>query len=40
MIYNGSVFAEIFRAGLNSLPKGQSEAGFAVGLASEPGARA
>lgn len=32
MIYNGAVFAEIFRAGLNSLPKGQSEAGFAVGL--------
>jgi glutamate transport system permease protein len=32
MIYNGAVFAEIFRAGLNSLPKGQSEAGYAVGL--------
>jgi glutamate transport system permease protein len=32
MIYNGSVFAEIFRAGLNSLPKGQSEAGYAIGL--------
>ncbi|PPL18953.1 amino acid ABC transporter permease [Microterricola pindariensis] len=31
-IYNGSVFAEIFRAGLNSLPKGQSEAGAAIGL--------
>lgn len=32
MIYNGAVFAEIFRAGLNSLPPGQSEAGFAIGL--------
>lgn len=32
MIYNGSVFAEIFRAGIQSLPKGQSEAGFAIGL--------
>lgn len=32
MIYNGAVFAEIFRAGLNSLPPGQSEAGYAIGL--------
>jgi len=32
MIYNGSVFAEIFRAGIQSLPKGQSEAGYAVGF--------
>lgn len=32
MIYNGAVFAEIFRAGLDSLPKGQSEAGSALGL--------
>lgn len=32
MIYNGSVFAEIFRAGIQSLPKGQSEAGYAIGL--------
>lgn len=32
MIYNGAVFAEIFRSGLNSLPKGQSEAGQAIGL--------
>lgn len=34
MIYNGAVFAEIFRAGLNSLPRGQSEAGYAIGLRS------
>ncbi len=32
MIYNGAVFAEIFRAGLNSLPAGQREAGEAIGL--------
>jgi glutamate transport system permease protein len=32
MIYNGSVFAEIFRAGITSLPKGQNEAGQAIGL--------
>ncbi|WP_336660890.1 amino acid ABC transporter permease [Leucobacter sp. USHLN153] len=32
MIYNGAVFAEIFRAGLDSLPKGQREAGEAIGL--------
>ncbi|MDQ0615752.1 glutamate transport system permease protein [Microbacterium sp. W4I4] len=32
MIYNGSVFAEIFRAGIQSLPSGQSEAGYAIGL--------
>lgn len=32
MIYNGAVFAEIFRAGIQSLPTGQSEAGYAIGL--------
>ncbi|PWB98210.1 amino acid ABC transporter permease [Homoserinimonas hongtaonis] len=32
MIYNGSVFAEIFRAGLNSIPPGQSEAAQAIGM--------
>lgn len=32
MIYNGAVFAEIFRAGIQSLPIGQSEAGYAIGL--------
>jgi glutamate transport system permease protein len=31
-IYNGAVMAEILRAGLISLPKGQSEAAYAIGL--------
>lgn len=31
-IYNGSVIAEIVRAGILSLPRGQSEAGAALGL--------
>lgn len=31
-LYNGTVIAEILRAGINSLPKGQSEAGTALGL--------
>ncbi|MGW0006462.1 amino acid ABC transporter permease [Nocardia grenadensis] len=31
-IYNGSVIAEIVRAGILSLPKGQTEAGAALGL--------
>lgn len=31
-IYNGSVIAEIVRAGILSLPRGQSEAGVALGL--------
>jgi glutamate transport system permease protein len=31
-LYNGAVFAEIFRAGVESLPKGQREAGMAIGL--------
>jgi glutamate transport system permease protein len=30
--YNGSVLAEVFRAGVESLPRGQGEAGYAVGL--------
>ena len=30
--YNGSVLAEVIRAGVESLPRGQSEAGYAVGL--------
>lgn len=30
--YNGSVLAEAFRAGIESLPRGQKEAGFAIGL--------
>ncbi|WP_433326280.1 amino acid ABC transporter permease [Spirillospora sp. CA-294931] len=32
MLYNGSVLAEVFRAGILSLPKGQSEAAYAIGL--------
>lgn len=31
-LYNGSVLAEAFRAGIEALPKGQSEAGLAIGL--------
>src|SRR6266700_4448276 len=31
-MYNGSVLAEVMRAGINAIPKGQSEAGYAVGL--------
>jgi glutamate transport system permease protein len=32
MLYNGSVLAEIFRAGVNSLPRGQTEAAYAIGM--------
>lgn len=32
MLYNGSVIAEIIRAGVHALPKGQKEAGVAIGL--------
>lgn len=31
-LYNGAVQAEIFRAGVRAVPKGQSEAGYAIGL--------
>lgn len=31
-LYNGSVLAEIFRAGINAVPYGQSEGAYAVGL--------
>ncbi|TJZ41634.1 amino acid ABC transporter permease [Streptomyces piniterrae] len=31
-VYNGSVQAEVLRAGINSVPKGQSEAAYALGL--------
>ena len=30
--YNGSVLAEVIRAGVESLPRGQSESGYAIGL--------
>jgi glutamate transport system permease protein len=32
VLYNGSVLAEIFRSGIKSLPKGQTEASMAIGL--------
>jgi glutamate transport system permease protein len=31
-LYNGSVLAEVFRAGVNSVPSGQREAAFALGM--------
>jgi glutamate transport system permease protein len=31
-LYNGSVLAEIFRSGIGSIPRGQSEAGYSLGL--------
>ncbi|MFB9234438.1 amino acid ABC transporter permease [Plantactinospora siamensis] len=31
-LYNGSVLAEIFRAGINAIPRGQSEGAYAIGL--------
>ncbi|VXB60694.1 Polar amino acid ABC transporter permease [Arthrobacter sp. 9AX] len=34
VLYNSAVFAEIIRAGIQSLPKGQREAGMAIGLTS------
>lgn len=32
MLYNGSVLAEVFRAGVNAVPRGQREAAHALGL--------
>jgi len=32
VLYNGSVLAEVFRAGVNAVPRGQSEAAYALGL--------
>jgi glutamate transport system permease protein len=32
ILYNGSVLAEVFRAGINALPAGQSEAAYALGM--------
>lgn len=34
VLYNGAVIAEIFRAGILSLPKGQAEAAAAIGLSN------
>lgn len=31
-LYNGSVLAEVFRAGIQAVPTGQSEAAYAIGL--------
>jgi glutamate transport system permease protein len=31
-LYNGSVLAEVFRAGINAVPTGQSEAAYAIGM--------
>ncbi|MFT4258101.1 amino acid ABC transporter permease [Microbacterium sp.] len=32
IVYNGSVLAEVLRAGVEALPRGQKEAGYAIGL--------
>ena len=32
MLYNGSVLAEVLRAGINAVPRGQSEAAYALGM--------
>jgi glutamate transport system permease protein len=31
-LYNGSVLAEVFRAGINAVPRGQVEAAYALGM--------
>ena len=31
-LYNGAVLAEVFRAGINAMPRGQSEAAYAIGM--------
>lgn len=31
-LYNGSVLAEVFRAGINAVARGQSEAAYAIGM--------
>lgn len=31
-LYNGSVLCEVFRAGIHAVPRGQSEAAYAIGL--------
>jgi glutamate transport system permease protein len=32
VLYNGSVLAEVFRAGINAVPKGQAEAAYGLGM--------
>ena len=31
-LYNGAVLAEVLRAGVNAVPKGQGEAAYAIGM--------
>ena len=31
-LYNGAVLGEVFRAGINAVPRGQSEAAYAIGM--------
>ena len=31
-LYNGAVLAEVFRAGINAVPRGQGEAAYAIGM--------
>jgi len=31
-LYNGAVLAEVFRAGVNAVPRGQAEAAYAIGM--------
>ncbi len=31
-VYNGAVLAEVFRAGINAVPRGQAEAAYAIGM--------
>ena len=31
-LYNGAVLAEVFRAGINAVPRGQSEAAYGIGM--------
>jgi glutamate transport system permease protein len=32
MLYNGAVLAEVFRAGISAVPRGQSEAAYGIGM--------
>ncbi len=32
MLYNGAVLAEVFRAGIQAVPRGQSEAAYGIGM--------
>ena len=32
MLYNGAVLAEVFRAGIGAVPRGQAEAAYAIGM--------